>query len=194
MTKRVLSLFAFFVLIALIISMGTAFGATTGGSGHNRWVELELDGSDYDTTVNITLPEVISENHTFTVEYTHEIEEGYDSGELNNTVTINFDNGTEDEDFTAEFTVGDANENGTVELETDFEVQDEVEVTVTFENDDGETTDTTGLEEHPLTVDILSNVNYTLSVSIPVLLMVLLPVIIIFAIVIPMLTNVFGDL
>lgn len=188
MKRKVFTLLVVFSL-AMFVSAGTALGASTGGEGQSRWVELEIDGTDYTTVMNLTLPETISENHTLEGELNYTTETG-SAG--NTSVKVEFENDTgETWTFVSdEYEFDDEDEIVEFEIETNLPA-DEYEATVTLE-DDTESADTTGLEDD-LEVTVIDNVQYTLSIGLVTLLVSLLPVLIIVMVVFPMIIGVFKD-
>lgn len=190
-TRKVLFTFviSMFLLIALTVP---AFGATSGGSGDDRWVNLQIEdetlNEEYSTEVNITIPEVISTNHTLSGTFEHTRPTGY-NGSIESTVSITFANETgTTTSFTWESGALTANTTTDFTIDTNLE-PGEYNVTSVSLSDTG--AGATDEYDDGLDVNVLSNSAYTIGHSTIQLIASIIPLIVIVVVVIPIILNLF---
>ena len=172
-----------FVGIALT---GAIQGASTGGSGDSRYVELVVDddtiSEEYETTVNLTIPEIIHDSYVLTGTFAQVRSSGY-NGSISTTLTIVFSNAT---DVTTTYnwyknsTV--ANATAAISITTDLPAG-EYNVTSVLLSDDG-----SGVNDEytsGLNVTVLTSMAYMMQVTTVNLLLSLLPIIVLFVVVLP---------
>lgn len=200
MRKRFLSLLTVLSVAILVIGFAvpTAYADSksteTGGEGLYRYVEHEIVTEDGDTTMftstmNMTVPETMAENHTLEGTLTVEHENGYTNTTTNYVnVTITNESGSPQETFTKSVELG---ENGTADftLDTDFPAKENCTILVEYSHNK---TSLTASETFDVTV--VDNTQYQLSVVTPSIILQIIPIFVIIAVLIPVIKTLMGDI
>lgn len=188
------SVLAVFMIVStlLALSVAPAFGATTGGTGFDRWVNAELSedpavdaDSNYTTVANVTVGETIAENHTFDGTLTQTIYGN--TTYTNNWVNITIENATWSNTFTSGAIARSTN--GSVAFTVDTNAKPGwYNLTVALANNKSESDSQANLD-----TNVTSNSSYSILQTTNIITS-LIPLIILVAVIIPIIFSVFKNL
>lgn len=185
------------LMLVLIVTALLAFApltttqATVGDSGQDRWVSLETSDENRTSTINMTAPESISENHTFSGDLTYNHTTGgdgnwYTAPTVTHWINLTFSNDTW---TSSTFTSGgiELSSNNTVTYEVDTNVsKGDYNLSVEFADDTGGSA-----IENGLAITVLDNTNYMLQFTLVQLITAIIPIVVLVAVVIPMIMSLF---
>lgn len=201
MRKRFLSLLTVLSVIFLLgfALMTPALADTksteSGGTGLDRYVTHEISTQNgtgaityFNSTMNLTAPETISENFTFEGTVSVDHQDSYTNLTTNNiTLTITNETGATTKTFTKSVELG-VNETKDFTIDTDFPKDDNCSLTVEYTHNQTSLTASKSVQ-----VDVVSNIQYQTGWVLIDLIGQLIPVIVIIAVVIPVLKSLLSD-
>lgn len=189
MNKRIASLLVGLMLIFGLFTLASTANANVTDTGINRTVELTGEDADINITVNQSLPETISENHTLSGTVEQVVADGAQSI-TNTTITVTVANDTYSKDFTSSEIELTGNESATYDIEIDVPEGTYNKTEVSFSTT-GDATISDSETEISLTVK--DNVTYMMSHTLMYLIISFIPLIIVLRFVIPILMSVTKD-
>jgi len=189
MNKRIASLLVGLMLIFGLFALASTANANVTDTGINRTVELTGEDGDINVTVNQSLPETISENHTLSGTVEQVVANGAQDI-TNTTITVTVANDTYSEDFTSSEIELTGNESVTYDIEIDVPegTYNKTEVSFSTTGDATISDSETGIS-----LTVKGNLTYMMSHTLIYLIIAFIPLIIVLRFVIPILMSVTKD-
>ena len=176
---------------------GAVEGASTDGSGDDRYVQFYLADAtveqEYNTSVNMTVPEVVYESYTFTGSFEHTRLTGNESFSLATNVTVTFANATDTFVYYATVISASANSTADVSVATTLTEGTYWVSSIVVSDNGSASADTFSPTAETFNVTVLTSMAYTIQVTTVNLILALIPLIVIFVVVLPIIFKLLKD-
>ncbi len=179
--KTPLTILTLVVISLMLTTAPVVHGATSGGEGLDRWVNLSVEKSgNYSITSNMTIPETISENYTFEGDLTYEDLDTSVEDSVTSWVNVTVNGTTYSDSVTL-------SSNNSVDIEVvaeNMQITDNTTITVSLETD-------TGLSDSwSSNVEVISDTSYLFGVWLVDMIIGLIPLIVVVSVLIPVISKI----